>query len=124
MSIETRTLDEFHDEDAEDEESASASERTLEDVDGAAYGRPATYRAEQPEDAGCCRSCGAPVQEVATRPSEVQRVFGDEHGRVLAGPCCTDVQTFSKALQGATGTTERARELSAVEAHRREGANL
>jgi hypothetical protein len=123
MSIEKRTLDEYHDKEENDEKAAD-SERTVEEVDGAAYGRPETYRAQEPEDAGCCRSCGTPVAQVATRPPEIKRVWADEHGRVLAGPCCQDPQTFSKAIQGVKGTTERARELSVVEAHRREGADL
>lgn len=119
MSTETPTLDESHNEKHADENAAD-SERVGVDVDGAAYGRVETFRAEEPADAGCCRSCGTPVAQEATRPSEVQRVFADQHGRVLAGPCCQEVNTFAKAIQGVAKTTEQARELSPVEAYERE----
>lgn len=112
MSTEFPTLEELHND--------TQSLRAADDGDGAAHGGPMDYRGGEPEDAGCCRSCGTPVEQEATRPSEVQRVFGDRHGRVPAGPCCSDVQTFAKSIQGVSKTSERARRLSPIEAYERE----
>lgn len=118
MSIEQLTIDEL------ETETRRPHERVL-DGEGARYGRGSeTERA--PADAGCCRSCGESVYSVAETGdvNSIKRVLGDEHGRVQACPDCTDMESFAKALQSQERTTDRAREISTIEAASRQWGDL
>lgn len=83
--------------------------------EGARYGRTDATHDPAPADADCCLSCGREIEAVARErdmtpvaASEVQRVFGDEHGRVPACPHpeCAAGRGFSQAVSRAQASTQ------------------